>query len=88
MFKSKLASLFADPYGAPALVWRLLTEQGVAHWRRFLSPGDPELQLIQCAEYLPDPPAALNNSYTNAVQQNGTLSAARQAASATASEKP
>jgi ATP-binding cassette, subfamily B, bacterial MsbA len=36
MFKSKLASLFADPYGAPALVWRLLTEQGLQHWRRYV----------------------------------------------------
>jgi subfamily B ATP-binding cassette protein MsbA len=35
MFKSKLASLFADPYGAPALIRRLLAEQGVAHWRRY-----------------------------------------------------
>jgi len=35
MFKSKLASWFADPYGAPALVWRLLTEQGLQHWRRY-----------------------------------------------------
>ena len=24
-----------DPYGAPALVWRLLTEQGLQHWRRY-----------------------------------------------------
>ena len=35
MFKSKLASLFADPYGAPALVRRLLTEQGLDNWRRY-----------------------------------------------------
>jgi ATP-binding cassette, subfamily B, bacterial MsbA len=35
MFKSKLASLFADPYGAPALVRRLLTEQGLRHWRQY-----------------------------------------------------
>jgi ATP-binding cassette, subfamily B, bacterial MsbA len=35
MFKSKLASLFADPYGAPALIWRLLSEQGIQHWRRY-----------------------------------------------------
>jgi ATP-binding cassette, subfamily B, bacterial MsbA len=35
MFKSKLASLFADPYGAPALIRRLLTEQGLEHWRRY-----------------------------------------------------
>jgi ATP-binding cassette subfamily B protein len=35
MFKSKLASLFADPYGAPALVWRLFTEHGVRHWRQY-----------------------------------------------------
>ena len=35
MFKSKLASVFADPYGAPALVRRLLTEQGLEHWRRY-----------------------------------------------------
>src|ERR1700694_5008284 len=35
MCKSKLASLFADPYGAPALVRRLLTEQGLDNWRRY-----------------------------------------------------
>src|SRR5437763_1012245 len=35
MLKSKLASLFADPYGAPAIVRRLLTEEGVKHWRGY-----------------------------------------------------
>jgi ABC-type multidrug transport system fused ATPase/permease subunit len=35
MFQSKLASLFADPYGAPTLVRRLLTEQGLRHWRQY-----------------------------------------------------
>ena len=35
MFKSKLASLFADPYGTPALVRRLFAEQGVQHWRQY-----------------------------------------------------
>ncbi len=49
--------------------------------QRFGVVGDPELRLIQCAEYLPDPPAALNNSYTTCVWQNQTLSAAQTAAS-------
>lgn len=63
------------------LVQRALqTQCSEPHWRRFLSPGEPEPQLIQCAELLSDPPAALNNSYANAVQQNWTLAAARQAA--------
>ena len=35
MLKSKLASLFADPYGVPAIVRRLLTEEGVKHWRGY-----------------------------------------------------
>src|SRR5215472_1814689 len=35
MFKSKLASLFADPYGAPALVRRLFTEHGARHWHQY-----------------------------------------------------
>jgi subfamily B ATP-binding cassette protein MsbA len=36
MFRSKLESLFADPYGAPALMRRLLAEQGIVHWRRYV----------------------------------------------------
>jgi ATP-binding cassette, subfamily B, bacterial MsbA len=35
MFKSKLASRFADPYGTPALLRRLFTEQGRQHWRQY-----------------------------------------------------
>src|SRR5438045_3819040 len=35
MLKSKLASFFADPYGAAAIVRRLLTEEGVKHWRGY-----------------------------------------------------
>ena len=35
MFKSKLASLFADPYGAPALLRRLFADQGLEHWRGY-----------------------------------------------------
>src|SRR6202044_3853233 len=27
--------LFADPYGAPALIRRLVTEYGVANWKRY-----------------------------------------------------
>jgi hypothetical protein len=35
MFRSKLESLFADPYGAPALMRRLLAEQGILYSRRY-----------------------------------------------------
>ncbi|HEX2652236.1 MAG TPA: ABC transporter ATP-binding protein [Xanthobacteraceae bacterium] len=35
MPKLKFHSLFADPYGAPAMIRRLLTEQGFGHWRRY-----------------------------------------------------
>ena len=32
---SKLQALFADPYGAPALLRRLLTEYAVGHWHQY-----------------------------------------------------
>jgi subfamily B ATP-binding cassette protein MsbA len=35
MLKSYFQSLFADPYGTPAMVRRLLSEQAAAQWRRY-----------------------------------------------------
>jgi glycosidase len=49
-------------------------------WQRFSPNGGAEIPLIQCAEYLPDPPAVLNGTFTNCTWQNGTLAAAVQAA--------
>ena len=57
---------------------------GPGDWGRFLPPpGSPDtgsLRLIQCAEYLNDPPAVLSNTYSNCTWQDGTLSAAQNAA--------
>ena len=33
MLKSLIAKAFADPYGAPSLIRRLLAEHGLGNWR-------------------------------------------------------
>lgn len=53
---------------------------GPAVWQRFSRAAGAEITLIQCAEYLPNPPAVLTNTFTNCTWQNGTLSAAIEAA--------
>jgi len=45
------------------------------HYQRFFDASG-NINLIQIAEYLPDPPAILNGSYSTATWQDGTLSAA------------
>ena len=35
MLKAMLQSVFADRYGTPAMIRRLLTEYGLGHWRRY-----------------------------------------------------
>jgi ABC-type multidrug transport system fused ATPase/permease subunit len=35
MLKARLQAIFADRYGAPAMIRRLLSEYGFAHWRRY-----------------------------------------------------
>jgi ATP-binding cassette subfamily B protein len=35
MLKGMLQLVFADPYGTPAMIRRLLTEYGLGHWRRY-----------------------------------------------------
>jgi ATP-binding cassette, subfamily B, bacterial MsbA len=35
MVEAIAKSPLADPYGAIALIWRLLTEQGLRHWKRY-----------------------------------------------------
>jgi ATP-binding cassette, subfamily B, bacterial MsbA len=37
MIRSIYSSLFADPYGTPSLLRRLLIEQGSRHWRSYLA---------------------------------------------------
>jgi 1,4-alpha-glucan branching enzyme len=45
------------------------------HYQRFFdTPGN--VNLIQIAEYLPDPPSILNGTYSTATWQDGTLAAA------------
>lgn len=45
------------------------------HYQRFFDAAT-NINLMQIAEYLPDPPTILNQTYTTATWQNGTLSAA------------
>lgn len=45
------------------------------HYQRFFDAAG-NINLIQIAEYLPNPPAILNGSYSTATWQDGTLSAA------------
>ena len=45
------------------------------HYQRFFGESGT-INLIQIAEYLPDPPMILNQSFTNGTWQDGTLSAA------------
>jgi 1,4-alpha-glucan branching enzyme len=55
------------------------TGAGVNYWKRFQSPNG-YLTLIQCAEYLDDPPAILNNTLSNCTWQDLTLNAAQNCA--------
>jgi maltooligosyltrehalose trehalohydrolase len=48
---------------------------GTDHYQRFLGAGGT-INLIQIAEYLPNPPAILYGSYSTGTWQDGTLSAA------------
>ena len=59
------------------LVSANLTPPGgaVNYWNRFQSAGVPPT-LVQCAEYLNDPPDVLNKTVTNCTWQNQTLGAA------------
>ena len=52
---------------------------GVNYWNRFQGPGGT-ISLIQCAEYLDDPPAVLNNTSSNCTWQDWTLAAAQDCA--------
>ncbi len=52
---------------------------GVNYWNRFRGSGGA-VTLIQCAEYLDDPPAVLNNTVSNCTWQDWTLSAAQDCA--------
>jgi 1,4-alpha-glucan branching enzyme len=51
----------------------------VNYWNRFQNAGGPP-NVIQCAEYLDDPPAVLNNTVSNCTWQDWTLSAAKDCA--------
>jgi maltooligosyltrehalose trehalohydrolase len=51
----------------------------VNYWNRF-STADGTNRLIQCAEFLDDPPAVLNNTFTNCTWQDWTLAAAKECA--------
>ncbi len=48
------------------------------HWQRFFE-GE-SINLIQCAEYLPNPPEILEKTYSNCTWQNGTLNTVREVA--------
>ncbi len=55
-------------------------------WQRFQpAAGESGLRLIQCAEYLDNPPAVLSQTYTNCTWQDRTLNAAHDVAVATPS---
>jgi ATP-binding cassette, subfamily B, bacterial MsbA len=45
--RSWFRSLFADPYGAPTLVRRVLVEHGLPHWKRYAAAGT--LMLVAAA---------------------------------------
>lgn len=49
------------------------------HYQRFFD-ANGNINLIQIAEYLPDPPAILNGSYSTGTWQDGTLGAAESCA--------
>ena len=50
------------------------------HWQRFFPAGGGEIRLVQCAEYLNDPPAVLSATVSNSTWQNRTLDAAKHCA--------
>jgi maltooligosyltrehalose trehalohydrolase len=45
-------------------------------WGRFFDEQNPELRLVQCAEYLEEPEEILNKTFSNCTWQNNTLHAA------------
>ena len=53
------------------------------HYQRFFDAAG-NINLIQIAEYLPDPPQILNSSYSTGTWQNGTLGAAASCAAGNA----
>jgi 1,4-alpha-glucan branching enzyme len=50
------------------------------HWQRFFNTDNDVINLIQCAEHLPNPQHILESTYSNCTWQNQTLDAAKEVA--------
>jgi len=77
--KAEYGALVKDTY---QLVWSSLAPDVAGtpnYWNRF-DDGTGKVTLLQVAEYLDDPPAVVNNTFSNGAWQDWTLAAAKKCA--------